>query len=223
MPRLLVVLLLFAWPCAALAQGEEDGDAVENGESADESDATYSKYVAKGFGFSIALPDTGVVLDPDSEDWQREDDVAFEWVGARGERPIVLIQGRVDELGTEIDNNAFMGFCSALLANWSKDADAYTVVTKSEYLDVQNSEEEPSITTASEEEFAEALLKIGATPWNLVEIVDSSDTGGTMVYYSVFSTFSGESIYTITFYYLEPVNSVVRDFGLPVLEGFRLL
>lgn len=145
--------------------------------------------------FSLDLPPGGEVLTPDSEGWDNEPEVAFEWYGADSD-PVTLIQGRVDDLGAEIDEETFGVFCSALLENWSADGDKYEVVTSNK------------------------SMPIGGRKWNLIEISDSSDEE-TRVYYSVFSTYSGTKIYTISLYYLKPLSNAVQDFGKPVIQSFK--
>lgn len=144
--------------------------------------------------FSLDLP-AGEVQTPQSEGWDNESEVAFEWYGDDAS-PVSLIQGRVDDMGADIDEETFGVFCKALLENWSADADKYEVVTSNK------------------------SMPIGGRQWNLIEISDSSDEK-TKVYYSVFSTYSGSKIYTISLYYLKPLSTAVQDFGKPVIQSFQ--
>jgi len=145
--------------------------------------------------FSLDLPPGGEVLTPASEGWENEAEVAFEWYGAESD-PVSLIQGRVDDMGAPMDDATFGVFCGSLLENWSADGDKFEVVTSNK------------------------TMPIGGLKWNLIEIADSSDPAN-KVYYSVFSTYSGTKIYTVSLYYLKPLSAAVQDFGKPVIQSFK--
>lgn len=219
MTRLWLALILLVLPLAVWAQegdteaGEEAAeDTVAEEAAADETTAeepgaeqpaetiTYSTYVARGFGFAVDLPDSGSVENAESEGWDEDTEVAFNWYGAEGD-PVLLIQARMDSIGgeeaIEIDAEAFGVFCDTLLESWTEDPERYTVVKGNEPLTIRE------------------------VPWNMIEVEDRSDADVT-VYYSVFSTYSGTSIYTISLYYLVPVNDAIQDFGGPVLASFAL-
>lgn len=193
MVRILIGLLILALPLCALAQEQEAAPAPK---------AAYTDYSAAGFGFALKLPSGGTIEDPTTEGWAEEPEVAFSWYSATDQSgkpkdPVVMIQARVNSFGTEIDPESFAVFCEDLLGYWKADTAKYTVVTGNE------------------------SVPMGNTKWNVIEIEDASDQNG-KIYYSVFSTYAGDSIYTVTLYYLAPVNDSVRNFGAPVLQGFKL-
>jgi hypothetical protein len=179
-------LFLLGLAGGAFAQADAEGGAEGKAPA-------YSNFDAGSF--SIELPQQGEVLTPQSEGWDNEAEVTFEWYGAESD-PVSLIQGRVDDLGAAIDEATFGVFCASLLENWSADGDKFDVVTSNK------------------------TMPIGGLKWNLIEIADSSDPKN-KVYYSVFSTFSGTKIYTISLYYLKPLSAAVQDFGKPVIQSFQ--
>jgi len=173
--------------CASAVAAEEDEPAAASGSG-------YEQYTAANFGFSVALPDHGSLMTPESTGWENEKEVAFEWYGDEND-PVSLIQARVDDLGAAIEGDTFKIFCDTLLENWTTDATSYQVET------------------------ANSIVPIAGNNWNLIEVADSSNKEA-KVYYSVFSTYKGSKIYTISFYYLKPVSEEVQSFGKPVLQGF---
>lgn len=242
-----LAVFLALLPLCALAQDEAAAPAAKS------SPYKYAKFDAKDFGFSIALPTTGEVTTPEDSSWtwywsaettyssgeiekakgkvtisDEDPEVAFTWYRSEDE-PVVLIQGRVDKFETELDAETFRIFCETLLANWSGDnaivshsestvqsqGDKTTVDTKTTIR--SGSAGKYTVVTANEK------LDLNGLVWNLIEVEDASDSSGTMVYYSVFSTFAGSNIYTISMYYLEPVSDSVQEFGFPVLDGFKLV
>jgi len=194
MIRFSLALVLAMLPVLALAQG----DAAQPAETQPAAAVAYRDYVAGDFGFAIKLPATGTIEDPSTSGWSEDPEVAFDWYYG-GEEPIVLVQGRVDKFETELDDETFKVFCDTLLSNWTTDTEKYAVVTSNEPLDLNGAK------------------------WNLIEVADSSDPEGTKVFYSVFSTYAGSQIYTVSMYYLEPVSDKVQQFGFPVLDGFKLV
>jgi len=214
----MVVLLALLLPFSTLAQDEPAAAGDESPAAADEASAepaeeaaatttepaTYSRYEATDFGFSTELPDSGVITDPSSPDWNEELASAFKWQ-ATGNEPISMIIGRVDSFNTEVDDLTFSIICGTMLESWEEDPSKYSIVTSNEPLVIEG--DGPN----------------GQRSWNLIEIEDKSHGEGQPVYYSVFSTYSGENIYSIMMYYLEPVNTVVRNYGIPVIHEFRLL
>jgi hypothetical protein len=184
--RLVIFIACLTFPLAAFAQGGATAPA-----------AKYSPYTSADYGFTVDLPDSGVVASPGSEDWDiNEKEVAFEWYGG-DQDPIVLIQGRVDDLGSAIDAGTFQIFSDTLLENWSSDPEKFNVTNSANN------------------------LKIGNQTWNLIEVEDFSEGTNSKVYYSVFSTYVGSRIYTISLYYLQPVSDSIRDYGKPVMQGFK--
>ena len=199
MYRLLLILLVILTAQVAQAQ-----DATDTGETEAAVDArSYSTYVARGFGFAVDMPDSGVITSPDDEGWDNDEQVAFEWIGGPDDA-VVMIQTRVDSFGEELDAESFELFCTALMQNWSGDEDKFTITT------------------------ANKSLPFEGRAWNLIEVEDSSnlneleEDGGSMVYYSVFSGYAGENIYTISFYYLAPVDTPVEALASPILKSFKL-
>ena len=192
----LLMLSLLLLPLAVAAQ--EGEDLAPEPEVTDEAEVSYSSYTAEGYGFRIQLPDSGSVSEPGEGPEEPDEAVAFEWTGAEGD-PIVLIQGRVDRFEVELDPETFDVFCGTLLENWESDSESYDVVTANDRITI------------------EGLV------WNLIEVEDGSHAEGELVYYSVFSAYAGQTIYTISMYYLEPVNERIQEFGIPVLYGFELL
>jgi hypothetical protein len=199
---LLVLLMLMLVPVGAVAEDEpaaagEDAAAADtaqadaNAELADEAAAAtaepvnYSRYEATDFGFSTELPEGGVITGPSSPDWNEEPAAAFKWQ-ATGDEPIRLIIGRVDSFNTEMDELTFSIICGTMLESWEADPTMYKVVTANEPLIIEGD---------------------GAggkqRQWNLIEVEDYSHSDGKPVYYSVFSTYEGEYIYSIMMYYLE--------------------
>jgi len=201
MSRLLIGLMLLVVPAVAVAQ--DSGEAAPPAK-ADAPTADYRTYTAKDFGFSVSLPASGTITDPASKDWSEEKQVAFVWEGTLDEakgtyaEPIALIQGRVDTFGATIDAEAFKTFCDELLGNWQGDEKKYEVITENDTLDVDGAK------------------------WNLIQIEDSSDSGGVKVYYSVFSTYKDDSIYTLSMYYMKPIDDEIQGYGAPVLSGFKV-
>lgn len=198
---ILIALLLVqvAWAQEAADEGGSDAKAPK-------VDRHYSTYVANNYGFKVDLPDSGTISDPSSDGWDKEQQVAFQWVGGADD-PVRMIQGRVDSFGKELDEDSFNMFCSALLQNWSSDEKFFTVTT------------------------ANKPTRFGDNVWNLIEVEDRSNvtkasadegggTKGQTVYYSVFSTYAGDKIYTITLYYLEPLGDEVKDLGEPIMRSF---
>lgn len=215
---LLVLLMVLLAPLDAVAQDDaaagEEAAAAETEASAELGDeapaapaepATYSRYEATDFGFSTELPDGGVIADPSSPGWNEEPAAAFKWQ-ATGEEPIRLIIGRVDSFNTEVDDLTFSIICGTMLESWEEDPSMYKIITGNESLVIE------AKGTSS-----------GQRNWNLIEVEDMSHSGGKPVYYSVFSTYAGENIYSIMMYYLEPVDQAIRDYGIPVIHGFELL
>lgn len=205
MLRLLAILLVLLTVQIAWAQDAAEDTA--GGDAAAAVERTYSTYVAAGYGFALDLPDSGEVSSPGSDNWDNEDQVAFEWVGADDD-PVRMIQGRVDSFGKELDEDSFDMFCTALLQNWTSDEDMFEVTTENEQ------------------------FRFGDHTWNLIEVTDrtnapagplsaTGDSEGRIVYYSVFSTYAGDQIYTVTMYYLQPVSDEVEAMGVPILRSFK--
>lgn len=203
----LLLLLMVVLPCLAWAQddaaADDDAAAIAEGASAAEEEAStagedydYVPY-ATSFGFSIRLPADGVITDPSAPDWAGEEEVAFEWT-ATDQAPITLIRGRVDGFESALGIDTFQAFCDTLLSVWSADTGQFTVVT------------------------ANDQLTINEQVWNLIEVADLSDGPDEAVHFSVFSTFAGDSIYTVSMYYLQPLSREVQEFGIPVIYGFSL-
>ncbi|GEM_PF-2450950 len=206
---LLLVLLL---PCFAWAQEEatpeadeadqveaaEPADSAESDEAAEPAEAgAYVTYEADGFGFSIRLPEGGLITDPASEGWNQDAEVAFEWTAAT-ELPVTLILGRVERFESDLDADTFGAFCDALLAYYASDDARFTVIT------------------------ANKPLPINGREWNLIEVTDVTDGQAAAVHFSAFSTYVGDTVYTVAMYYLEPLSREVQEFGIPVIYGFDL-
>lgn len=205
--RLLSVLLLallavqIAW-----AQDAPDEEAAEEPTAVIER--VFETFTASDHGFRLDLPDTGVIRTPADEGWDKEDQIAFEWLGAADD-PVRMIQARVDSFGKELDEESFELFSGALLQNWAGDEQSFTVMTS-------NKE-----------------LRFGDHIWNLIEVEDRTNAPrgplanaggeGRTVYYSVFTTFAGDNLYTITMYYLQPVSKEVETLGVPILKSFAAL
>jgi hypothetical protein len=204
MIRLLAILAVLLTVQVAWAQ--EAAEDTTDGDAAAAVERAYLTYVADGYGFALDLPDSGEVSGPADDGWDKEDQVAFEWIGSDTD-PVRMIQGRVDSFGKELDGESFDMFCTALLQNWASDEELFEV------------------TTANEK------FRFGDHTWNLIEVTDRSNAAsgplaaaagdeGQIVYYSVFSTYAGDQIYTVTMYYLEPVSDEVEELGVPILRSF---
>jgi len=207
----LIVLLL---PFGAMAQDEpvaaEDASAAPaEGAAAAEAAAmpaaTYTRYNVPNSDFSVELPDGGIITDPSDPGWNEMPATVFKWE-ATGDEPINLIMGRVDTFKSEVDDLTFNIVCGTMLEGWEEDKEAIQVVTANESLRIKADD-----------------AAGGEQVWNLIEIADHSNPEGRTVYYSVFSTYAGENIYTIMMYYLKPVDAITRNFGGPVVRKFRLL
>ena len=172
----------------------------------------YKPYTATGFGFGVNVPDSGTIAAPGSEGWDREAEVAFEWYGDDTD-PVKLIMARVDDAGAALDEGSFRAFTDELLGYWAPAHPASG--NDAETGDQPASDDFEVLNTADN-------LKIGGKTWNLIEVADRSDPQ-TTVYYSVFSTWEGTKIYTLTFYYLKPTMEQVQNFGKPVLQGFKVV
>jgi hypothetical protein len=159
--------------------------------------SAYLDYTAGGFGFKIKLPATGTINDPNSAGWTQNPQVAFIWLGD-GSEPVRKILGRVDPYGMKVDVDGFRTFCDELLDNWKANPNAELLTENKPYQ-------------------AYGLV------WNIIEAAKKGPSGEREAYYSVFSTFSGESIYTFAFYYKHPPNEATQKFGAPVLQGFKPL
>lgn len=201
---LLAALVL---PFAAYAQQEAEELPAEEMEAPDME----TVYVNRDFGsFSLDLPTGGTLETAASPDWEEDEQVVFNWFGAEGD-PIVLVQARVDSFETELTQEAYDIFCDTLLSNWLNDEANYTVL-------------DPPV-PAMEDEPRRKRNQLGTHTWNLIQIDDHSDANGGQIYYSIFCTYSGNDIYTLSFYYLTPMtpqDTAVRDFGTPILESFRI-
>jgi len=172
----------------------------------------YVPYTAQNFGFSVSVPETGTIAAPGSDGWDREAEVAFEWYGADTD-PVKLIMARVDDAGAPLDDKSFKAFTDELLSYWSPSKPAAGAPGTNDTAATGNTSFEV-LNTADN-------LQIGNRTWNLIEVKDKSDPK-TTVYYSVFSTWDGSKIYTLTFYYLTPTMDQVQKFGTPVLLGFKV-
>jgi len=160
---------------------------------------TYTHYVATGHGFTLDLPTAGEIFSPSSPDWVGDEEEAFEW-SAQTKGPMFMITGRRDRLGNIVDSAMFADFCEGLLSNWPEQSADYEVVTANE------------------------RIEFSARRWNLIEITDySAAADGAAIYYSILSTYAGDSFYTLTFYYLEPVDAEIREVIDAVLSSFSLI
>ena len=90
----MLALVLAALPALCFAQDDAQAPAAPA--------ASYGTYVAGDFGFSVDLPASGSVEDPQSEGWAEDPEVAFYWYCAEGD-PVVMIQGRMDSFDTDLD------------------------------------------------------------------------------------------------------------------------
>ena len=201
------LLLALALPIVALAQTDEnpcspDSPPAEN---------TGPGLTTRNFGgFAIDLPGSGTLETPASPDWDEDEQVIFNWFGDEGD-PVVLIQCRVDSFEDDLQQDAYDIFCDTLLSNWLGDDASYTVM------------EPPK--PPSEDTPRRTRNNIGTHNWNLITIDDHSDINGGRIYYSIFCTWNGPDIYTISFYYLNPLtkeDTSVKDFGKPILASFRV-
>jgi hypothetical protein len=158
----------------------------------------YRDYSASGFGFHISLPASGTIDSPSTEGWKEDAGTAFIWWGS-GAEPIGKVVARSDSFGTAVDADAFKLFCDALLEQWGQNENQHKLLTKNK------------------------LVKSGNLTWNLIEAEDPSQDGKSKVYYSVFITYSGDSIYTLSMYYDHAPDSAIQAFGAPIIAGFKPL
>ena len=208
MKKLVIALLMvLVLPIVALAQDAET-PAEETVTQSSQGGVNYAK---RSFGnFSLDLPTHGTLKTPASSDWDEEEQVVFNWFGDEDD-PIVLIQCRVDSFEGELGQDAYNIFCDTLLSNWLNEEDNFTVLDPP----APRMEGDPRRTRS----------QLGTHVWNLIQIDDHSDANGGRIYYSIFCTYSGTDIYTISFYYLQPMskeNPAVKEFGKPLLENFRI-
>jgi hypothetical protein len=148
------------------------------------------------YGCALSLPAGGELKLPGSPAWSADPQVAGMWYGPQG-APVAMIMLRVDTMDQPLNAAAFGTFCDTLLGNWKDDTALYSVTTANE-----------SLTT-------------GQFSWNLIEVEDKS--GAEPVYYSVFATYAGAKIYTISMYYMHPTDDPVAKYGMPVVSSFKLL
>lgn len=206
-----VLLMALAIPIAAFAQeagtgegsGEPEMSVTETAAVDQAATGDYARYEAADFGFSIELPSSGVVLDPSSADWNQEESVAFIWEAGGGE-PIQLILGRADSFDAPVDEMTFTIVCGTMLESWQDEPANYTIITANEKLTTTAGPGKPE------------------RVWNLIEIADTSHAEGKAVHYSMFTTYAGNSVYSVTMYYMEPVSATIREFGIPVIYSFAL-
>jgi hypothetical protein len=184
--------LLCLLPANVLAQGGGDEGAATGAQSS----GGYRNYQASGFGFQLSLPQVGDVSNPQTAGWSEEAEVAFEW--SSEETPVVLITGRVDTMDMEMNEERFKVLCDTMLDTWKEDSQNIEIVSTQSNLQINNNK------------------------WNLIEIADSSSGEDNQVHFSVFTTYRGTKVYTVTLYYLTPVSDQVREFGKPVLQGFSI-
>lgn len=203
----LALMLALLLPCAALAQTDENPCSPDSPAAS----ASATQLSKKSFGgFNLDLPVSGTLETPASPGWEEDEQVIFNWFGDEGS-PVVLIQCRVDSFEDELQQPAYDIFCDTLLANWLNDDANYTVTEPPK---------PPNDTTPRR-----TRNKLGTHNWNLITIDDHSDADGGRIYYSIFCTWNGPDIYTISFYYLSPItksDTSVKDFGKPILESFRV-
>lgn len=197
-----LLLALWTLPLWALAEGDDapdqgaaDSAAAEADDSAPVNAGGYQKYNADGYGFSLSLPKNGDVANSQTANWQEEPEVAFEWTN--NDAPVVLITARVDTMDVELNDERFKVLCDTMLDTWKADTENIKI------------------------ESSQSNLTINNNKWNLIELSDSSNKDGT-VYFSVFTTYRGSKVYTVSMYYLHSVDRVVRDFGKPVLQNFTI-
>ncbi len=188
------MLMLCFLPVVALAQGGE-----------------YVPYSAEGYAFAVNLPNGGTVAHKGSEGWDRDAEVAFEWYGGSSD-PVKLIMARVDDAQAALDDASFRAFTDELLSYWTPKRAAAG--------DAEGTDPPPAVSDFDVINTADNLM-IGGRQWNLIEVKATTDKK-TTVYYSVFSTWDGSKIYTMTFYYLQPTMEQVQVFGKPVLQGFQI-
>ncbi|MEZ5336919.1 MAG: hypothetical protein R3F46_01535 [bacterium] len=210
----LIMLLVLALPFAALAQEDDPAPAAEDSPAVEESTpapAGNVSYARRSFGnFSLELPSHGSLMTPGSDDWNEEEQVVFNWFGSESD-PIVLIQCRVDSFEDPLEQSAYDIFCDTLLSNWLNAEDSFTVL-------------DPPLPRV-EGQARRTRSTLGTHVWNLIQIDDHSDVNGGKIYYSIFCTYSGKDIYTLSFYYMDPMtkeDTRVRDFGKPLMESFRI-
>jgi hypothetical protein len=195
--RLSAVTLLGALLLLLPAQAQAQGDEAAGGSPAGaQSSGGYRNYQASGFGFGLSLPQIGDITNPQSPGWAEAAEVAFEWSSEN--TPVVLITGRVDTMDMELNEERFKVLCDTMLDTWKEDGENIDVVATQPNLQINNNK------------------------WNLIEIADKSSGENNMVHFSVFTTYRGTKVYTITLYYLTPVSDSVREFGKPVLQGFSI-
>ncbi len=203
---ILALLLALALPFAAHAQDDSPEAAPEQA-----TPGVAVEYASRSFGsFSLDLPTHGTLYTPASEDWDEEEQVIFNWFGNEDD-PIVLIQCRVDSFEGDLGQEAYDIFCDTLLSNWLNSEDSYSVLNPPR----PKMEGDPR----------RLRSQLGSHTWNLIEIDDHSDANGGRIYYSIFCTYLGSDIYTLSFYYLDPMtkeDTRVKDFGKPLLESFSI-
>jgi hypothetical protein len=246
MIRWITAFVLILGLQAALAQ--DDGVAADDPAAAPApSQVDFVTHTSGSFGFAISVPDGGVLRTPDDGHWALDPEIAMVWEGGTGD-PVSLVELRVDSIGDRITPEQFDEFYKALLDNWLSDGKLEPGVAAGD-----NAAEETSADQGAEGETAgapeegaggadsaapatksrqpkyvitranEPPYRFGNMDWSIIEVIDSGHESGDKVYYTIFATYSGESIYTIGFYYLSPVNKEVQDIAVPMMKSFRLL
>lgn len=226
----LVILVLSGWQLALAQDETPPGDApTEGAQLADEtagepadgstsgdSGLSYQKYTAEGFGLSIPIPTTGKLQIPSDLGWIQEPEVAFVWYG-EDSNPVTMVELRADNIGTEISPEQYADFYDKLVSEWEGQPNQFKVL---------RSRTEP--------------YHFGEMDWRIIEVKDNSAAGANSlkpagedgaegteapsetVYYTIFTTYHADTIYTIGFYYLEPVSEAVQTLAVPMLRGFSL-
>ena len=224
---LLAIMVLFglnlaqAQDAAAPADAPSDAaqeldDSLLEGESVGgDSGIDFQDYSATGFGFKIPIPTAGALETPSDLGWNYEPEVAFVWFGADGD-PVTMVELRADVIGTEVSAEQYAEFYDTLVAQWAGQPAQFKVL---------RSRSEP--------------YHFGDMDWLIIEVEDfsaaSTNAGASgedgssgsqaaplTVYYTIFTTYHAETIYTIGFYYLEPVSETVQELAVPMLRGFSI-
>ena len=203
MKSLYLLILMLALPIAGWAQDAEE-PAEDTAAPEIAAEVVYTRHTATGFGFSVELPPAEMLLSPADEDWSEDANTAFIWKGMPG-APVRLVLARVDEaLGLNrepLDAVRFQAFIDVMKSRWVESAGVYELLEEPEPIDN------------------------GRFVWHVFDVkqkVTEADLERD-VYYTVFSTFAGRKIYTITLYYLNPPSAGIQEFGGPIVGSFELL
>lgn len=230
----LVILVLFCWQLALAQDAAPPTDAPNEGaQMADEtvgepasvnSGLTYQNYTAEGFKLSIPIPTNGKLQIPSDLGWIQEPEVAFVWYGEDND-PVSMIELRADNIGTEISPEQYADFYDKLVSEWEGQPKQFKVLRsrtepyhfgEMDWLIIEVEDNSAASANTSANPNLQGMFVQGE------DAAEGTETPSETVYYTIFTTYHAETIYTIGFYYLQPVSDAVQTLAVPMLRGFSL-